>query len=180
MKKFKVIAAVVMIACMGMSVAACSGVKEIEDKEFKDAVKEVLDCDKEDLDIYEGKDETYVDYIETEIFYSGDDADKYDVSYTEYEDEEAARYAFDSYVTSVKFYKDHDGIDGKVKIAKNYVTYDAEITPSYDGKGVDAYGGRYVAGPYIIDVECTTGKDKDKDVIDDLLKELGLPRPSRA
>ena len=30
-----------MIACMGMSVAACSGVKEIEDKEFKDAVKEV-------------------------------------------------------------------------------------------------------------------------------------------
>ena len=178
MKKIKVLAAVLMIACMGMSIAAC-GVKEIEAKEFKDAVKDILDCDKEDLNEYEGK-ETYVDYIETEIYYSGDESDKYDVSYTEYEDEEAARYAFDSSVTSMKFFKEHEGVDGKMKITKNYVTYDAEITASYDGKGIDAYGGMYVAGPYVINIECKTGKDKDKDVIDDLLKELGLPRPSRA
>lgn len=175
MKKIKGTVAALLIASMALSIAACGSVKEVAPKDFKSIVKEVLDCDKDDIDESDG-----YDYIESRLRYKGEDSDKYDITLTEYEDEEAAQYMFDSRVTSMQFLKDHNGIDGKSKIAKNYITYDAEITYSYDGDSTDAYGGCYLANNYIIEIEATTGKDKDKDVIDDLLKELGYPRPSRA
>ncbi len=178
MKNFKRFVAVALVAVMAMGFAGC-GVKKIEEKDFKDVVKDIMDADKEDFSEYEGK-ETGVDYIETELYYRGEDSDKFTIRFEEYEDEEAAQYAFDETYYSIKFIKEHDGIDGKVKISKKYITFDAEIEPYYDADSQDTYGGIYISGPYIYTIECSTGKDKDKDVVDDLLKELGLPRPSRA
>ena len=178
MKNFKRFVAVALVAVMAMGFAGC-GVKEIEQKDFKDVVQDIMDADKEDLREYEGK-ETGVDYIETEMYYRGEDSDKFDIQFVEYEDEEAAKYAFDEDYAQIKFIKDHDGVDGKIKISKKYITFDAEVEPYYDADTQDIYGGIYLAGPYIYTIQCSSGKDKDKDVVDDLLKELGLPRPSRA
>lgn len=178
MKNFKRLAAVALVAVMAMGIAGC-GVKKIEEKDFKDIVKDVMDCSKDDFREYEGK-ETGVDYIETELYYRGDDADKFTIDFTEYEDEEAAKYAFDQMYAEMNFIKKHDGIDGKCKISKKYITIDAEVEYYYDEDSIDVYGGYYLSGVYIYNIECNSGKDKDKDVVDDLLKELGLPRPSRA
>lgn len=175
MKKIKGTVATLLIASMALSIAACGSVKEVAPKDFKTAVKEILDCDKDDIAESDG-----YDYIESIIKYKGEDYDKYDIELTEYDDEEAAQYIFDSRVMTMNFLKDHNGIEGKSKIAKNYITFDAEITPYYDGDSEDAYGGVYLAKNYIIEISTSTGKDKDKDVIDDLLKEIGYPRPSRA
>lgn len=175
MKGLKGIVSVLLIGAMALSLCAC-GVKEVAPKEFKSIVKEALDCDKEDL--YES--EGYYDYIETRISYSGEDYDKYTVILTEYEDEDAAKYAFDVETNSMNFKKSHDQIDGKCKIAKNYITIDAEVTYGYDGNDEDVYGGVYMAGNYIIEVYTYTGKDKDKDVIDEVIDALGYPKPSRA
>lgn len=174
MKILKGAVAAILLVSVAMGVAAC-GVKEIAPKEFKSIIKDVMDCDNDDI----REDDGY-DYIESTVEYRGEDRDKYDIELTEYEDEEAAQYYFDSYVNSYNFIKDHDGIEGKCKIAKNYFTMDAEVTYSYDGDSSDFYGGVYLAKNYIIEVSTRTGKDKDKDVIDDVLKELGYPKPSRA
>lgn len=176
MKKFKGIVAVLLVATMVFGMTACGGVKEMSAKDFKATIKDVLDCDKDEIDESE---DSYDDSVESIISYEGEDYDKYTVSCTEYEDEEAAKYNFDYYAARYGFYKSHDGIEGKVKITKSYITIDAELTSSYDGDSVDRYGGIYLAGTTVITVFAKTGKDKDKDVIDDLLKELGCPKPSR-
>ncbi len=178
MKNFKRVAAALLISAMVLGFAGC-GVKEVEAKDFRDVVKDVLDCDKEDLDSADGKD-LDIDYIEERIRYRGEDSDKYTVVYYEYEDEEAAKYFFDQEITTYKFYKSHDGIEGKIKFSSKYMTVDASYEPYYDAKSEDIYGGIYLAGPYVIKVYCYSGKDKNKDTVDELLKELGLPRPSRA
>lgn len=175
MKKFKGIVSLLLVVAMAFTLMGC-GVKEISPKEFKTLIKDTLDCDKEDLDERDG----YVDYEDTFIRYIGEDSSKYDIEYTEYEDEEAAKYQFDSIVNSLEFMKKHDGVDGKIKIASNYVTVDAEMTYGYDADSVDFYGGYYLAKNIIIEVSTGTGKDKDKDVIDDVIKALGYPKPGRA
>ena len=176
MKKFKGIVAVLLVAIMLFSMAGCGKINEMSAKDFKAAIKDVLDCDKEDIDESE---DSYDDSVETVITYEGEDYERYSVSCTEYEDEEAAKYNFDYAAARYGFYKSHGGIDGKIKITNNYITMDAEIVTSYDGDSVDRYGGIYLAGNTVIYVYAKTGKDKDKDVIDDLLKELGCPKPSR-
>ena len=173
MKKIKGVVAVLLLTAMVVSFAGCGSVKEIAAKDFKSTVKDVLDCDKEDL--YENESKDY-----TRISYSGDDYDKYYVSFMEYDDEDEAKYSFDSVVMKYKFLKDHDGVEGKIKSNKSYIVMDAEVTPYYDADSDDMYGGIYFTGTTIITIYTDTGKDKDKDVIDDLLKELGLPKPSRA
>ena len=173
MKKMQGVVASLLLAAMVFSFVGCGSVKEIASKDFKSVVKDVLDCDKEDL--YENESKDY-----NSIYYSGDDSDKYYVSFTEYDDEEEAKYVFERTQMRLQFYKSHDGIEGKFKSAKNYVVMDAEVTSSYDGDSDDRYGGTYFTGTTIITIYTYTGKDKDKDVIDDLLKELGLPKPSRA
>jgi len=176
MKKIKLVATLLLIASVAMGVCAC-GVKEVDEKDFRDVVKDVLDCDKEDLYKSEGK-ETYADYIETYISYVGEDSDKFTVTYYEYEDEEAAKYMFDMDVAMAKFLKSHDCVtEGKVKTSGSYITYDGKIISSYDEKAEYEYGGIYMAGPYIITVETNSSKDKDIQKVDDILKELGLPRP---
>ncbi len=173
MKKIKGVVAVLLLTAMVVSFAGCGSVKEIAAKDFKSAVKDVLDCDKEDIYENESKDYTTIDY-------DGEDYDKYHVTFTEYDDEEEAQYSFDSRVMNYKFIKDHDGIEGKLKSTKSYIVMDAEVTSSYDGDSNDRYGGIYFTGTTIITIYTSTGKDKDKDVIDELLEELGLPKPSRA
>lgn len=173
MKKIKGVVAVLLLTAMVVSFAGCGSVKEIASKDFKSAVKDVLDCDKEDLYESESKDLNVIDY-------DGEDSDKYHVTFSEYDDDEAAQYSFDYTVMRYNFLKSHDGIEGKIKSAKNYVVMDAEITSSYDGDSNDRYGGVYFTGTTVITIYTNTGKDKDKDVIDELLEELGLPKPSRA
>lgn len=177
MKGLKGLVSVLLIGAMAFSICACGSVKEIAGKDFKSIIKDTMDCDKSDLYEYE---DSYYDYIESEIYYGGEDSNKYDISYTEYEDEEAAKYAFERMVMNYEFYKKHDNIDGKIKIASNYIVIDAEVEYGYDADKTDIYGGMYLAGNCIIDVTTNTGKDKDKDVIDDVIKELGFPKPSRA
>lgn len=176
MKGLKGIVSVLLIATMALAFSACGSVKAVAPKEFKSAVKDVMDCDKDDL--YEG--DGYVDYVDSYIEYDGEDWDKYTIEITEYEDEDAAKYVFESRVNSFNFYKSHDGIDGKIKITKNYIVVDAEVVTSYDGDGIDMYGGYYLAENYIIQVTTNTGKDKDRDVVDEMIEALGYPKPSRA
>lgn len=178
MKGLKGIVSVLLVGAMAFSLCACSSVKEVAPKEFKSIVKDVMDCDKEDLREYDK--DWLLDYEESEIYYVGDDADKYYIDITEYEDEDAAKYVFERDVNNMEFYKKHDNIDGKIKIAKNYYVIDAEVSYGYDADSVDVYGGSYLAGNYIITVSSSTGKDKDKDVIDELIDALGYPKPSRA
>lgn len=178
MKHIKGVLATGLAVATLFTMTSC-GVKEIPEKDFKSAVKDVMDCDSDDLRSYEGK-ETGTDYTESYVYYDGEDDDDYNISFYEYEDEEAAKYFFDSRALRYNHYKTHDGVDGKIKIASNYITVDAEVTYYYDEDGSDVYGGIYQAGPYIITVTTNTGKDRDRDVVDDLLDELGLPKPSRA
>ena len=173
MKKIKGVVAVLLLTAMVVSFAGCGSVKEIAAKDFKSTVKDVLDCDKEDIYENESKDYTSIDY-------EGEDYDKYRVSFTEYDDEEEAKYSFEYSLMRYNVLKSHDGIEGKIKTSKNYVVMDAEVTSSYDGDSNDRYGGVYFTGTTIITIYTDTGKDKDKDVIDELLDELGLPKPSRA
>ncbi len=173
MKKIKGVVAVLLLTAMVVSFAGCGSVKEIAAKDFKSTVKDVLDCDKDDL--YENEAKDY-----TAIYYEGEDEDKYYVAFTEYDDEEEAQYSFEYTLMRYNFLKSHDGIEGKIKSAKSYVVMDAEITSSYDGDSKDRYGGVYFTGTTIITIYTDTGKDKDRDVIDELLEELGLPKPSRA
>lgn len=177
MKNLKGIISAVLVAVMALSLCACAGVKEISVKDFKSTIKDVMDCDKED--IYE-TDSAYYDYIDSYAYYSGEDSDKYEIRITEYEDEEAAQYNFDEIINQMDFIKKHDGIEGKYKTAKNYYVIDAEVEYDYDADTVKLYGGVYIAKNYIISVSTSTGKDKDKDVIDEFLSAIGYPKPSRA
>lgn len=175
MKGLKGIVSVLLIGTMALSLCAC-GSKEIAPKDFKSIIKDALDCEKSEISESDG----YADYMETYIRYTGEDSEKYSISYIEYEDEVAAKYFFDSELNNIEFKKSHDQINGKVKTSKTSITIDAEVTQGYDGDDEDYYGGTYLAGPYIVSVHTYTGKDKDKDVIDEVIKALGYSKPSRA
>ena len=97
MKKIKGTVAALLIASMALSIAACGSVKEVAPKDFKTAVKEILDCDKDDIAESDG-----YDYIESIISYRGEDSDKYYIRMTEYEDEEASETTFNKIFGSVE------------------------------------------------------------------------------
>lgn len=178
MKKIKSVISAAIIGSMLFAFTGCGKIGEIDKKEFKKTVKDVLDCDNDEYAEYDKDDlAKYEDY---RARYRGEDSDKYSVSITVYDDEEAAQYFFDSYVNDIEFSDDHGLIDGKVKKTGSYVTVDAEITSGYDGDDYDYYGGVYLAGTTIVRISTTTGKDKHKDTVDELLDALDLPTPARA
>ncbi|MCR5805392.1 MAG: hypothetical protein K6G47_14150 [Clostridia bacterium] len=153
-------------------------IADISVEKFESVMMDVLECDESELPSYQGSDVGY-DYLNLQVNYTGDYMDRFIIFYSEYADEDAARYFFDERVLALESALSHGFVDGNAKIADSLILFDADITyflgefPDYN------YGGVFITGTKVISVYNYSDKDADRELIDELLKELDLKDPSR-
>lgn len=176
MRKIKSILAVVLVACMMLSVASCAkSVKKVDKDKFEAALEKVkIDDD----DLYENKNGTRdgYDYDRTISAYDGNCI----YVYIEFEDADECKEYFDDeiYDEFEDLKKDKD-FDGKLQMHtgahSGYVIFNGEA----DGDDVDGdvYGGIYFRDNVLVMVMCYSDKKSDIEDIQTVLKALGLPRP---
>lgn len=186
MKKLRGLIALVLAGATMLSVAGCSGVKRIDDEDkFLEVLKNSAGIKKKDMMVrdknttYDGEDVEYLTFTE-------DGSNSY--CYIRYEDADDAMDAFENKYDSFDDILDDNDFDGSHKkmLSKDqgYLVLDGDIEEgiTFDGmtffeSDTEYYGGYYVNGNVYIEVYCINGSKRDKEKVNAVLKELGLPNP---
>lgn len=172
MKKFITKAvSVVLIATMGMSLAACGKIKPVTKKDFKKALEESFDIDDDDYYVYECDDYVNIYYYDHDYyveFYQFDDADdamdRFDDVYDAYEDMVEDK---DFKGTRRAVYND--------RAEYGYITLRGEADDFFMED--DVYGGIYWSGDTLIIVMVNSDKDKYVNNVRTMIQALGYPKP---
>ena len=190
MKKMRTITAAVLACATALSFTACSNSKALQDEDFfYEALDKGAKIDEDEC--YHEKN-TYVNGDKVEYMICTHDGDNY-YTYLRFKNADDAMDFFeDSFYDSFADAIDDDEFEGyhKASLTKRNgtVVFNGEledstplyfyITSFYNYSDTELYGGVYVMDNIYIEVFSVEGSKRDKEKIDNVLKNLGFPRPS--
>ncbi|MBR1797527.1 MAG: hypothetical protein IJ757_05925 [Clostridiales bacterium] len=165
MKHIKEVVSTILIGAMLMPLAGCSKkIEPIKAKEFKKAIELVFD------------DDEYSSY--GDIIYVDDD--NYMIMYRKADDEDDAEDAWEDLLDDYEDMVDDKKFDGRTRLVEGdgygYILLNGDSSDKGFGKGY-YYGGIYYVEDMVIAIVTTKDKDANRDNINTILRELGLPRP---
>ena len=189
MKKMRTIIAAVLACATALSFTGCSNAKKLQDEDFfYDALDKGAKIDEDDC--YHDKN-TYVNGDKVEYMICTRDGDNY-YTYLRFKDaDDAMDYFEDSFYDSFSEAIEDDAFEGyhKNAVTKHSATvvFSGDLEDStplyfyytyfYSYSDTEFYGGVFVIDNVYIEVVSVDGSKRDKEKINNVLKNLGFPRP---
>lgn len=189
MKKMRTIIAAVLACATALSFTGCGNAKKLQDEDFfYDALDKGAKLD--DDDCYHEK-KAYVNGDKVEYMIYSHDGDNY-YTYLRFKDaDDAMDYFEDHFYDSFADAVDDDAFEGyrKASVSKTAATvvFNGELEDStplyfyassfYFYSDTELYGGVYLVNNVYIEVFSVEGSKRDKEKIDNVIKNLGFPKP---
>ncbi|MBQ6017728.1 MAG: hypothetical protein IJL19_07585 [Clostridiales bacterium] len=189
MKKMRTIIAAVLACATALSFTGCGNAKRLQDEDFfYDALDKGAKID--DDDCYHEKN-AYVNGDKVEYMIYSHDGDNF-YTYLRFKDaDDAMDYFEDSFYDSFEEALDDDAFEGyhKASVSRNAATvvFNGELEDStplyfygssfYFYSDAEFYGGVYLVNNVYIEVFSVEGSKRDKEKIDNVIKNLGFPKP---
>lgn len=187
MKKLSSLIAAVLVGSAILSVAGCSAfkVKLIDEKAYFEALEKNAGISKKDTLVHE-KNSTYDGHDVEYVTFTDQDGSSF--CYIRYEDADDAMDEFMITYDSLEELLDDGTFEGSNKRMINndqgYILLDGSVEEGTAFAGMTFftgdthyYGGYYVNNNVFIEILTLDGSKSDKEMIDAMLKELGLPTP---
>jgi len=170
-KTVKKIMSVILATSVVLPLAACGKkIEPVKAKDFKKALEESLDIDDDEYYDWDDEDDENIWYSDSNIV----------IDFYIYEDEDDAYDLFEDLYDEYQDMMDDKDFSGKSKAVftdtYGYITLNGEADTKH-WLDDDIYGGIYYAGDMVAYIYTTSTKDAKKETIDDLLGELGFPKP---
>lgn len=170
-KTVRKIMSVILATSVVLPLASCGRkIEPIDSKDFKKALEDILDIDDDEYYDWEEDDNENIWYYDSNII----------VDFYIYEDEDDAYDYFEDQYDEYEDMMDDKDFSGKSKAVftdtYGYILLDGEADTK-NWLDDDYYGGIYYAGDMVVRIFTTSTKDAKKETVDELLSELGLPKP---